>query len=357
MVMFEGFKYLDFIFICVKFEELVFKLIDCCVMFVEQVFKDVKFFFGEFDEIVMVGGFICILVVFELVKCIIGKDFNQMVNFDEVVVVGVVIQGGVLVGEVKDIFLFDVMFFLLGVEIFGGVMIKMIICNIIVFIKKIEIYFMVVDGQINVEIYVFQGECEMVFDNKLFGIFCFDGIFLVFCGVFQIEVIFDIDVNGIFSVIVKDKGSGKEQFILIIGVLIFLDFEVDKMVKDVEVNVSVDKEKCEKIDFKNQVEIFVYQVEKQMGELGDKVDVDVKVKLEEKCFKFKEVIEKDDYDVMKILLEELQQEFYIVGVFVYQQEGVVVDVGVFGVDVGVGVNVGGGDVSDDVIDVEFIEIK
>ena len=173
----------------------------------------------------------------------------------------------------------------------------------------------------------------------------------------QIEVTFDIDANGILSVTAKDKGSGKEQSISITGASTLSDSEVDKMVKDAEANASADKEKREKIDLKNQAETLVYQAEKQMGELGDKVDADAKAKLEEKRLKLKEATEKDDYDAMKTLLEELQQELYTVGASVYQQEGAAAGAGAPGADAGAGANSGGGDASDDVIDAEFTETK
>ena len=172
----------------------------------------------------------------------------------------------------------------------------------------------------------------------------------------QIEVTFDIDANGILSVTAKDKGSGKEQSISITGASTLSDSEVDKMVKDAEANASADKEKREKIDLKNQAETLVYQAEKQMGELGDKVEADAKAKVEEKRTKLKEAVDKEDYDAMKTLLEELQQELYTVGASVYQQEGAAAGAGAPGADAGAAGNAGsGGDAADDVIDAEFTE--
>merc|ERR1711916_14244 len=165
---------------------------------------------------------------------------------------------------------------------------------------KTETYSTAVDGQTNVEIHVLQGEREMASDNKSLGTFRLDGIPPAPRGVPQIEVTFDIAA--------KDKGSGKEQSISITGASTLSDSEVDKMVKDAEANASADKEKRERIDLKNQAETLVYQAEKQMGELGDKVDADAKAKLEEQRLKLKEATEKEDYDAMKTLLEELQQE-------------------------------------------------
>ena len=167
---------------------------------------------------------------------------------------------------------------------------------------------------------------------------------------------FDIDANGILSVTAKDKGSGKEQSISITGASTLSDSEVDKMVKDAEANASADKEKREKIDLKNQAETLVYQAEKQMGELGDKVEADAKAKVEEKRTKLQEAVNAEDYDAMKTLLEELQQELYTVGASVYQQEGAAGGAAPGG-DAGAGAASGGGDASDDVIDAEFTETK
>ncbi|WP_413441658.1 molecular chaperone DnaK [Synechococcus sp. MIT S1220] len=357
----EGPKHLDLTLTRAKFEELAAKLIDRCAMPVEQALKDAKLSSSELDEIVMVGGSTRIPAVLELVKRITGKDPNQTVNPDEVVAVGAAIQGGVLAGEVKDILLLDVTPLSLGVETLGGVMTKMISRNTTVPTKKSETYSTAVDGQTNVEIHVLQGEREMASDNKSLGTFRLDGIPPAPRGVPQIEVTFDIDANGILSVTAKDKGSGKEQSISITGASTLSDTEVDKMVKDAEANASADKEKRERIDLKNQAETLVYQAEKQMGELGDKVDADAKAKLEEKRLKLKEATEKEDYDAMKTLLEELQQELYTVGASVYQQAGAE-GAAAPGGDSDAGASSAGANgtsdgSADDVIDAEFTETK
>jgi len=317
----EGPKHLDLNLTRAKFEELAASLIDRCKTPVERAISDAKISTSEIDEVVMVGGSSRIPAVLDLVKKIIGKEPNQTVNPDEVVAVGAAIQGGVLAGEVKDILLLDVTPLSLGVETLGGVMTKMINRNTTVPTKKSETYSTAVDGQTNVEIHVLQGEREMASDNKSLGTFRLDGIPSAPRGVPQIEVTFDIDANGILSVTAKDKGSGKEQSISITGASTLSDNEVEKMVKDAESNASADKEKREKIDLKNQAETLVYQTEKQLGELGDKIDAAAKSKVEEKSNALKEATSKEDYESMKKLLEELQQELYAVGSSVYQQPG------------------------------------
>ncbi len=349
----EGPKHLDLTLTRAKFEELASSLIDRCRVPVEQALKDAKLSSGELDEIVMVGGSTRMPAVKELVKRVTGKDPNQTVNPDEVVAVGAAIQGGVLAGEVKDILLLDVTPLSLGVETLGGVMTKMIPRNTTVPTKKAETYSTAVDGQTNVEIHVLQGEREMASDNKSLGTFRLDGIPPAPRGVPQIEVTFDIDANGILSVTAKDKGSGKEQSISITGASTLSDNEVDKMVKDAETNASADKEKRERIDIKNQAETLVYQTEKQLGELGDKVDAEAKAKVEEKRLKLKEATERDDFETMKPLLEELQKELYTLGASVYQQAGAA-SAAAPGPDPDVG---SAPDAGDDVIDAEFTESK
>jgi molecular chaperone DnaK len=197
----------------------------------------------------------------------------------------------------------------------------------------------------------------MASDNKSLGTFRLDGIPPAPRGVPQIEVTFDIDANGILSVTAKDKGSGKEQSISITGASTLSENEVEKMVKDAEANSAADKEKREKIDLKNQAETLVYQAEKQLGELGDKVGAEDKAKVEALSVKLKEAIEKDDFDTMKSELETLQQALYAAGAAVYQQAAGAEAGGAAPGGNGAGAEAGSGSASDDVIDAEFTESK
>jgi molecular chaperone DnaK len=207
-----------------------------------------------------------------------------------------------------------------------------------------------------VEIHVLQGEREMASDNKSLGTFRLDGIPPAPRGVPQIEVTFDIDANGILSVTAKDKGSGKEQSISITGASTLSENEVEKMVKDAETNAAADKEKRERIDTKNQAETLIYQAEKQLGELGDKVGAEDKAKVEASAAKLKEAVEKDDFDTMKSELETLQQALYAAGAAVYQQAAGA-EAAAGAAPGGNGAGAAGSSSSDDVIDAEFTESK
>jgi molecular chaperone DnaK len=351
----DGPKHLELQLTRGKFEEICSDLIKRCGIPVEKAISDSKLDKSKIDEVVLVGGSTRIPAVQELVKKILGKEPNQTVNPDEVVAIGAAVQAGVLSGEVKDILLLDVTPLSLGVETLGNVMTKIIPRNTTIPTKKSETFSTAVDGQSNVEIHVLQGEREMSRDNKSLGTFRLDGIPAAPRGVPQVEVIFDIDVNGILSVTARDKGTGKEQSISITGASTLDKNEVERMVQEAESNANADKEAREKIDRKNEADSFCYQAEKQMEELGDKVPADEKAKLEGLVKELREAVAKEDDAEIQRIRPEAQQLLLSIGSNIYQQAGGgVPPEGGGGDDGGAGPTGGSGD---DVIDAEFSETK
>ncbi|XP_058090141.1 stromal 70 kDa heat shock-related protein, chloroplastic [Magnolia sinica] len=317
----DGPKHIETTLSRAKFEELCSDLLDRLKRPVENSLRDAKLSFSDLDEVILVGGSTRIPAVQELVKKLTGKDPNVTVNPDEVVALGAAVQAGVLAGDVSDIVLLDVSPLSLGLETLGGVMTKIIPRNTTLPTSKSEVFSTAADGQTSVEINVLQGEREFVRDNKSLGSFRLDGIPPAPRGVPQIEVKFDIDANGILSVAAIDKGTGKKQDITITGASTLPSDEVARMVNEAERFAKEDKEKRDAIDTKNQAESLVYQTEKQLKELGDKVPAPVKEKVESKLGELKDAISGGSTQGMKDAINTLNQEVMQLGQSLYNQPG------------------------------------
>ena len=315
----DGPKHLEKELTRAKFEELCSDLIQRCKTPIQNALKDAELTPDAIDQNVLVGGSTRIPAVQELVKNLLGKEPNQTVNPDEVVAVGAAVQAGVLGGEVKDILLLDVTPLSLGVETLGGITTKITPRNTIIPTKKSETFSTAVDNQPNVEIHVLQGERELAKDNKSLGTFRLDGIASAPRGVPQIEVTFDIDASGIFSVTAKDKATNKQQSITITGASTLPKEDVERMVEEAETNAAADKEKSAQIETKNQADSVAYQTKKQLEELESKIDVSEKEKVESLLNKLQTAIENDDTDSMKSLSEEIKQVMMEIGQKVYSQ--------------------------------------
>uniref|UniRef100_A0A0D3HSX0 Uncharacterized protein n=1 Tax=Oryza barthii TaxID=65489 RepID=A0A0D3HSX0_9ORYZ len=316
----DGPKHIETTLSRAKFEELCSDLIDRLKTPVTNALRDAKLSVDNLDEVILVGGSTRIPSVQELVKKITGKDPNVTVNPDEVVSLGAAVQGGVLAGDVKDVVLLDVTPLSLGLETLGGVMTKIIPRNTTLPTSKSEVFSTAADGQTSVEINVLQGEREFVRDNKSLGSFRLDGIPPAPRGVPQIEVKFDIDANGILSVAAIDKGTGKKQDITITGASTLPKDEVERMVEEADKFAQEDKEKRDAIDTKNQADSVVYQTEKQLKELGDKVPAPVKEKVDAKLNELKEAIAGGSTQSMKDAMAALNEEVMQIGQAMYNQQ-------------------------------------
>jgi len=314
-----GPKHLDYTLTRAEFEKITSDLLDRVKKPVEAAMKDAGMKSGDLDEVILVGGSTRMPAVQETVKKITGKDPHMGVNPDEVVAVGAAIQAGVLGGEVKDILLLDVTPLSLGVETLGGVMTKMIERNTTIPTRKTEVYTTAADGQTSVEIHVLQGEREIASGNKTLGKFHLMNIPAAPRGVPQVEVTFDIDANGIVNVSAKDRGTGQEQKITITGTTALSDEEVDRMVSDAEAHAEEDRKNKESAEVRNNADTMVYQTEKTIKDLGDKVPEETKTACEDAVAEVKTALEGEDIDAIKAATEKLQEASFKLAEIMYSE--------------------------------------
>ena len=314
-----GPKHLDITLTRAKFEELIHDLVEATAGPVNQALKDAKLSASDIHQVLLVGGSTRVPVVQETVKRITGKEPNKGINPDECVAIGASIQGGVLSGDVKDLVLLDVTPLSLGIETYGGVFTKLIERNTTIPTKKSQVFSTAADGQTSVEVHVLQGEREMAAYNKTLGRFQLTGIPPAPRGVPQIEVTFDIDANGIVHVSAKDMATGNEQNVSITASSNLSDEDIERAVKDAEAHASEDKKKKEEIEVKNNAESLIYNSQKTLDELGDKISGEEKAKVETEIENVKKALETNSTDTIKEATEKLTTVFYEISEKLYKQ--------------------------------------
>lgn len=314
----SGPKHLNIKFTRAKLEELVGEYIEKAIEITQKTVKDAKFEIKDIDEVILVGGQTRMPAMQEAVKKLFGKEPNKSINPDEVVAIGAAVQGGIMRGDVKDVLLLDVTPLSLGIETLGGVMTKLIDRNTTIPTSKTQVFSTAADNQSSVEIHVLQGEREMAADSKTLGRFILDGILPAPRGVPQVEVVFDIDANGILSVKAKDKATNKEQSIRIEASSGLSKDEIEKMKRDAETHAEEDRKKKEIIEVKNTADTLVYTTEKALRDAGDKVTPDIKKEIEEKIEALKKIKDSDNIEDTKRATQDLSQTIQKIGSELYK---------------------------------------
>ena len=348
----EGPLHLELTLTRAKFEELTHDLVERTKQPVRQALKDAGLSQSDIDEVILVGGSTRIPAVVEAVRKETGKEPNKSVNPDEVVAMGAAIQGGVISGDVKDIVLLDVTPLSLGIETMGGVFTKLIDRNTTIPTSKSQVFSTAADNQPAVDVHVLQGERQMAADNKPLGRFQLTDIPPAPRGIPQIEVTFDIDKNGIVNVSAKDLGTGKEQTITIKSSSGLTDEEIDRMVKDAEANAEADKKRREEADLRNEVDQLVFQTDKVLADLKDKVSEEEVKKAESARDELKAAIEANDLDQMKAKRDALNEIVQNLTVKLYEQAAAQAQAAQGDGQAQADTNAAG----DDVVDAEFEEI-